>query len=170
MNEKWYSVKEFSALAHVSNKAIYQQLDGRLKEYVRIIDGKRKISSQALEKYYDFQVSSQVSSQALTSECIIKSENSSQVSSQVSSENSSEIVRLELEKKSIENDLLRERINDKEKEIAFLQSEIKELQERLKESHTTQALLENKLLSIEEVKENEHQEKKKSWGIFKKKN
>ena len=50
--KEWYTVKEFSELAQVSDKAIYQQLEKRLKEYVKVVDGKKYISIKAFDKYY----------------------------------------------------------------------------------------------------------------------
>ena len=54
MNEKKYiTVKEFAAAAGVSNKAIYQQLSGRLKEYCIFENGKKMIDAKALELFYE---------------------------------------------------------------------------------------------------------------------
>ena len=56
----YYTVKEFAAAAKISNKAVYQQLKTRLKEYSREIDGVMMISQEALDKFYSGNSSSQV--------------------------------------------------------------------------------------------------------------
>ena len=56
----YYTVKEFAAAAKISNKAVYQQLKTRLKEYSREIDGIMMISQEALDKFYSSDSSSQV--------------------------------------------------------------------------------------------------------------
>lgn len=71
MNEekKYLSVKEFAAAAGVSNKAIYQQLNGRLKEYCKVINNVKMIDEKALEVFYNdtIQALNQVSSQVESS-------------------------------------------------------------------------------------------------------
>lgn len=48
----YYTVKEFAAAADISNKAVYQQLKTRLKDYSKNIDGITMISHEALERFY----------------------------------------------------------------------------------------------------------------------
>lgn len=48
-----YSIKEFAEKAGVSQSAIYQQLDGRLKPYVITVKGKKRLDAAALRKFYE---------------------------------------------------------------------------------------------------------------------
>lgn len=48
-----YSIKEFAEKAGVSQSAIYQQLDGRLKPYVITIKGKKRLDAAALREFYE---------------------------------------------------------------------------------------------------------------------
>ena len=48
----YFTVKEFAAAANISNKAVYQQLKTRLKEYSKTIDGMTFICESALKAYY----------------------------------------------------------------------------------------------------------------------
>lgn len=71
--QEYLTVKEFAAAAGVSNKAIYQQLNGRLKPYSIVENEVKKISNEALELFYSdegqksVQGSSQGSSQVKSS-------------------------------------------------------------------------------------------------------
>ena len=55
MEEKdkvYLTVKEFAARADVSNKAIYQQLEGRLKPYCIEVNHQKMIDAAALDEFY----------------------------------------------------------------------------------------------------------------------
>ena len=67
--KKYLSIKEFAAAAGVSNKAIYQQLSGRLKEYCKVEHGVKMLDSEALQVFYadNIQDLNQVSSQVESS-------------------------------------------------------------------------------------------------------
>lgn len=55
MEEKdkvYLTVKEFAARADVSNKAIYQQVEGRLKPYCIEVNHQKMIDAAALDKFY----------------------------------------------------------------------------------------------------------------------
>ena len=43
------SISEYARLKNVSVAAVYKRLDGTLKPYLKIIDGKKYLSSEALE-------------------------------------------------------------------------------------------------------------------------
>lgn len=66
---KYITVKEFAAAAGVSNKAIYQQLNTRLKDYCKVINNVKMIDKKALAAYYSDKVQAlnQVSSQVESS-------------------------------------------------------------------------------------------------------
>ena len=52
MDKEYLTVKEFAAAAGVSNKAIYQQLKGRLEQYSQVINDVKMIDKKALELFY----------------------------------------------------------------------------------------------------------------------
>ena len=63
----YYTVKEFAAAADISDKAVYQQLKTRLKEYSKSIDGITMIEEAALKAFYADDSSVQVKSSQLDS-------------------------------------------------------------------------------------------------------
>lgn len=69
MDKEYLTIKEFAAVAGVSNKAIYQQLNGRLKEYCKVEHGVKMLEAKALQLFYadKIQALNQVSSQVESS-------------------------------------------------------------------------------------------------------
>jgi len=52
MNEDFLSVSEFSKRLNISVQAVYKQLNGRLKPYLTIVNGKKMLQIQALEAFH----------------------------------------------------------------------------------------------------------------------
>lgn len=155
------TVKEFAAAAGVSNKAIYQQLQGRLKDFLVEDEEGKKIDAAALKIFYESKKDNQVSSDNSSLEIKAALDKLIQVSSQVSS--------LENEKLKGENEMLKAALKDKDSTIQFLQQQITELQERLREAHSTTALQQQitaieKKIEHEEATSNEIQIKKHWWN------
>lgn len=165
---EYLTVKQFAAAAGVSDKAIYQQMQGRLKEYVKKDGNTNTIDAAALYKFYynKDEKENQVSSEKSSLEMSAAIEKIIQVSSQVSS--------LENEKLKAENELLKAALKDKDNNIVFLQQQINELQERLKEAHSTTVLqqqitaIEKKIEQEEEAAAVEVEPVKKHWWNRKK--
>lgn len=112
-DKNYYTVKEFAAAAKISNKAVYQQLKTRLKEYSREIDGVMMISQEALDKFYSGDSSSQV--------------------------------------KLNQVDLNLERgyeTQASDKYIAYLEQEVKELKEQLREKDNTIKEMQQQIISL----------------------
>lgn len=107
---KYYTVKEFAAAANISNKAVYQQLKTRLKEYSKTIDKVQMISEEALKAFYSKDSSSQVKS----SQVDLKIESSLE-----SEKEDRYILYLEQEVKE-----LKEQLKDKDNTIKDLQEQI----------------------------------------------
>lgn len=137
--KNYYTVKEFAAAAHVSNKAVYQQLKTRLKEHKKNVDGVTMIAEDALSQFYDSRFksvqgnSSQVKSSLESEKASDKadSEKSVQVkSSQVSSQVKSSL----------------ERSDDMY--IAFLENEIKEYKQKLSEKDKTIQDMQNQIVTL----------------------
>lgn len=56
INEQEYlTIAEFAKRVKVSKQAIYQQLDKKLKPYLIVIDGKKKLNIKAMSEVYDKQ-------------------------------------------------------------------------------------------------------------------
>ena len=49
MEKEYLSVKEYADLCELSQQAVYKQLDGKLKDYFKLIDGKKMIHRSAVE-------------------------------------------------------------------------------------------------------------------------
>lgn len=109
-DEIYLTVKEFAAAANISNKAVYQQLKTRLKEYSKTIDNMTMISERALRAFYSG-----------NSSCQVKSSQEPRILDNSLENNSSEryITYLENEVKE-----LKENLKDRDKAILELQQQI----------------------------------------------
>lgn len=105
-NKKYLTVKEFAAAANISNKAVYQQLKTRLKEYSKSIEGVTMIDEAAIKAFYQEGSSVQVKS--------------SQVDSRLESENRDKYISY-LEQEIAE---YKEQIKEKDKIISDMQQQI----------------------------------------------
>lgn len=54
--EQYISIKEFSARANVSVQSIYQRLETSLKDYFKVIKGKKMLNIQALQDVYGIEL------------------------------------------------------------------------------------------------------------------
>lgn len=113
----YYTVKEFAAEAAISDKAVYQQLKTRLKDYSKLVDGVQMISAAALEAFYNNDSSVQVKSSQVESS--LESEYELQASDKY-------ISYLETEIKE-----LKEQLKDKDKTISDMQQQIINLSNNL---------------------------------------
>lgn len=52
---EYIGISEFAKRVNVSKQAIYQQLDKKLKPYLIVIDGKKKLNIKAISEVYDKQ-------------------------------------------------------------------------------------------------------------------
>lgn len=53
--QEYLTIAEFAKRVNVSKQAIYQQLDKKLKPYLIVIDGKKKLNINAISEVYDKQ-------------------------------------------------------------------------------------------------------------------
>ena len=49
--EQYITVSEFSKRANVSKQYVYQQLDKKLKEFVKVVDNKKMLNIKGLELF-----------------------------------------------------------------------------------------------------------------------
>lgn len=175
-NKKYLTVKEFAAAANISNKAVYQQLKTRLKEYSCNINGITYICDTAIQAYYSDNSSGQVKS----------SQVSSQVESSLESKENKEIEALKMlieelkqEKESLKQDK-EDLKQDKEqliKDKEYLQQEALKWQQLLADERNKVKLLEAaeeplqeiNYREVEEAAEEQAAENNKYWWQFWKK-
>lgn len=148
-----YSIKEFAEKAGVSQSAIYQQLDGRLKPYVITIKGKKRLDAAALREFYEespqegenfkeFEANSSENSSFSSRSEADQNENEKKIqanSSQVKSEsqvNSSEIELLRSIVQTIQEQLSvkDQQLAAYEEQLANKDKQIADYSERLKEA------------------------------------
>lgn len=148
-----YSIKEFAEKAGVSQSAIYQQLDGRLKPYVITIKGKKRLDAAALREFYEespqegenfkeFEANSSENSSFLSRSEADQNENEKKIqanSSQFKSEsqvNSSEIELLRSIVQTIQEQLSvkDQQLAAYEEQLANKDKQIADYSERLKEA------------------------------------
>lgn len=51
MEKEYLSIKEFAKAVGISQQAVYKQLNNKLKEYLKVVDGKKMLDIKALELY-----------------------------------------------------------------------------------------------------------------------
>ena len=51
MEKEYLSIKEFATAVGISQQAVYKQLNNKLKEYLKVVDGKKMLDIKALELY-----------------------------------------------------------------------------------------------------------------------
>lgn len=136
--DEYISVSEFATRAGCSKQAVYQQLNKRLKLYVKVIDGKKSINSKALLEVYGREI--QQNSQSVVKE-----------------------VDQWLNKELIE--LLRSQIEEKDQQIKELHRLLATSQMQLTESAHKVQELEDKLddKQRQETEEKKEEPEKKSW-------
>lgn len=145
IEDEYISIKEFAERVGISKQAVYQQLNKRLKSYLIVIDGVKKLSVRAIEEVYE--------------------QNDSQVKSK---ENEQALSKLLI-------DSLNRQLEEKDRQIAELhrliatsQMQLTESQHRLQEledkgSNSEEENPDQKIKELEQVIENLEEEHKKPW-------
>ena len=145
IENEYISISEFAKRVNVSKQAIYQQLNKKLKSYLIVIDGVKKLNARAIEEVYG--------------------QNDSQVKSK---ENEQELSKLLI-------DSLNRQLEEKDRQIAELhrliatsQMQLTESQHRLQEledkgSNSEEENPDQKIKELEKVIENLEEENKKPW-------
>lgn len=137
-SEQYITVSEFSKRANVTKQYVYQQLDKKLKEFVKVIDNKKMLNIKALE-LFNQEDSKQVVDQDLNQ----------LLNKQVDSLN-----------KQIES--LLDQLKAKDEQIRELNKSVSKTQELLNQEQTLHLAVQQKLLLLEKKQEDqEHQEQPK---------
>lgn len=132
--DEYMSVAEFADRAGCSKQAVYQQLNKKLKPYVKVIDGKKTINSKGLREVYGKE---------------IQPENQSVVKE----------VDQELNKELI--DLLKTQIEEKDRQIEDLHRLLEREQVQVAIAQNKLQELEDK--QRQETAEKQEEPEKKSW-------
>lgn len=132
--DEYMSVAEFADRAGCSKQAVYQQLNKKLKPYVKVIDGKKTINSKALREVYGKEI--QPESQSVVKE-----------------------VDQELNKELI--DLLKTQIEEKDRQIEDLHRLLEREQVQVAIAQNKLQELEDK--QRQETAEKQEEPEKKSW-------
>ncbi len=53
MNDEILTIKQFAELAGVTQQAVYKQLNNKLKNYIVIVDGKKRLKKAGLKEFSD---------------------------------------------------------------------------------------------------------------------
>lgn len=132
--DEYISVSDFADRVGCSKQAVYQQLNKRLKPYVKVIDGKKTINSKALREVYGKEI--QPESQSVVKE-----------------------VDQELNKELI--DLLKTQIEEKDRQIEDLHRLLEREQVQVAIAQNKLQELEDK--QRQETAEKQEEPEKKSW-------
>lgn len=132
--DEYMSVAEFADRVGCSKQAVYQQLNKKLKPYVKVIDGKKTINSKALREVYGKEI--QPESQSVVKE-----------------------VDQELNKELI--DLLKTQIEEKDRQIEDLHRLLEREQVQVAIAQNKLQELEDK--QRQETAEKQEEPEKKSW-------
>ena len=151
---QYLTVKEFAEAAEVSNKAIYQQIQGRLKDYVKVENGIKVIDKAALKLFYG-KPTDDIQKEMHSSDKVKLNQDSSQVESSLEQDTKEAINALKMlieELKQDKEDLKKDKeqlIKDKED----LKQESLKWQSLFADERKKVLLLENKDENITESEE-----------------
>lgn len=137
-SEQYITVSEFSKRANVTRQYVYQQLDKKLKEFVKVVDNKKMLNIKALELFTQEE------------DCkVVEQQFSQQLNNQVDSLN-----------RQIES--LLEQLKVKDEQIRELNKSVSKTQELLSQEQSLHLAVQQKLLLLEKKQEDqEHQEQPK---------
>lgn len=137
-NKELLSIKEVSEAANISQQAVYKQLNNKLKKYVVVVEGKKKLKREVLEEVYNKKVEQKFNNNNSTVEQPIQPE-----------------IKLVLE-------TLQQQLKEKDKQIESLQISLDKAQSSLDQAQKLHLLDKQKILELEQ-KDEENQEKKESF-------
>lgn len=137
-NKELLSIKEVSEAAGVTQQAVYKQLNNKLKKYVVVVEGKKKLKREVLEEVYNKSVEQKFNNDNSTVEQPIQPE-----------------IKLVLE-------TLQQQLKEKDKQIESLQISLDKAQSSLDQAQKLHLLDKQKILELEQ-KDEENQEKKESF-------
>lgn len=134
MKDKYLSIKEFAAAAHITPQGIYKRLAAEqddLQNFFKEIDGKKYICKSALKALYDVDIEQEEAAEAAEEEAAAAHENKI----------------IEILKEQIEAQ--RKDIEDKNKQIDRLSSQLEKEQQLLFQEQQLNLLNNQKILALE---------------------
>ena len=141
---EYIGISEFAKRVNVSKQAVYQQLDKKLKPYLIVIDGKKRLNIKAISEVYDKQ--------------------SEEIDKEVEQEENNQLIDI-LTNQLIEKD---KQIDGLIKSLSLAQMQLTEVSHRLQEledkSHEEPDQEEDQQ-SVEEEKQQDVAEDSKDWRI-----
>lgn len=142
--EQYITVLEFSKRANVSKQYVYQQLDKKLKEFVKVVDNKKMLNIKGLE--------------------LFRQEDSKQVVEQ----ELNQLLNKQVDSLNNQIEQLQEQLKAKDEQIRELNKSVSKTQELLSQEQALHLATQQKLLLLEQKQEDqEHQEQpKKQWWKF----
>lgn len=153
--KQYLTVKEFAEAAAISQQAVYKQLEGRLKPYVKVVGRQKMIHAAAIEKFYKHSTQiEQVEQPDSTAEIQENSDSCSKVEQPIQSTDSTNEIQRLLSDQVAD---LRKQLQEKQEEIEFLRDEVREkgkliesLTDNLKISQQLAAADKKQLLELKE--------------------
>ena len=140
--EQYITVSEFSKRANVSKQYVYQQLDKKLKEFVKVVDNKKMLNIKGLELFNQVE-NSQVVEQDFNQQL------NNSLNKQIDTLNS-------------QIEILLDQLKAKDEQIRELNKSVSKTQELLNQEQTLHLAVQQKLLLLEKKQEDqEHQEQPK---------
>lgn len=139
------TIKEFAEAVGQTQQAIYKQLNKRLTKYVILENGQKYIKSEAVDLYEEQQDNNKYSTRE------------QQLNNKLN-----ENERL-IEAKSEQIKTLQSELEEKNKQISFLQDQLADITAALKASQSIQALY---MQQIEDKKSDQEQEQQQKKGLF----
>lgn len=140
-SEQYITVSEFSKRANVTRQYVYQQLDKKLKEFVKVVDNKKMLNIKGLELFTQEE------------DCkVVEQQFSQQLNNQVDSLN-----------KQIES--LLDQLKAKDEQIKDLSTMVKQEQELLSQEQSLHLATQQKLLLLEQKQEHQEQPKEEDTQL-----
>lgn len=125
-NKELLSIKEVSEAAGVTQQAVYKQLNNKLKKYVVVVEGKKKLKKEVLEEVYNKSVEQKFNNENSTVEQPIQPE-----------------IKLVLE-------TLQQQLKEKDKQIESLQISLDKAQNSLDQAQKLHGLDMQRIMALED--------------------
>jgi len=138
-NKELLSIKEVSEAANISQQAVYKQLNNKLKKYVVVVEGKKKLKKEVLEEVYNKKVEQKFNNNNSTVEQPIQPE-----------------IKIVL-------DTLQQQLKEKDKQIESLQASLNMAQSSLDQAQKLHLLDKQTILELQDKQKEAEEELNKPW-------
>ena len=138
-NKELLSIKEVSEAANISQQAVYKQLNNKLKKYVVVVEGKKKLKKEVLEEVYNKKVEQKFNNNNSTVEQPIQPE-----------------IKIVL-------DTLQQQLKEKDKQIESLQASLNMAKSSLDQAQKLHLLDKQTILELQDKQKEAEEELNKPW-------